>query len=137
MQENPALDPTFLPILYEAPADADWTSERVWRKANPALGDFRSRSRRCEILAARAQEIPAQENTFRRLYLNQWTEQASRWMSLTDWDACQAPIDRAALRGRKCYVGMDLSSTVDLTAMVAVFPRCGRVRRAGGVFRAE
>jgi len=29
---------------------------------------------------------------------------------------------RAALRGRKCYVGMDLSSTKDLTALVAVFP---------------
>jgi phage terminase large subunit-like protein len=29
---------------------------------------------------------------------------------------------RAALKGRACYVGMDLSSTKDLTALVAVFP---------------
>lgn len=29
---------------------------------------------------------------------------------------------RAALRGRKCYVGMDLSSTKDLTALAGVFP---------------
>lgn len=29
---------------------------------------------------------------------------------------------RLALRGRRCYVGMDLSSTKDLTALVAVFP---------------
>lgn len=29
---------------------------------------------------------------------------------------------RRALRGRRCYVGMDLSSTKDLTALVAVFP---------------
>ena len=42
VQENPALDPTFLPIIYEAPIDADWTSRKVWKKANPALGDFRS-----------------------------------------------------------------------------------------------
>jgi phage terminase large subunit-like protein len=121
VQENPALDPTFLPILYEAPIDADWTSQRVWRKANPALGDFRSLEE-MQILAARAKEIPAQENTFRRLYLNQWTEQAARWISLSAWDACQAPIDRAALAGRRCWVGLDLSSTIDLTAMVAVFP---------------
>src|SRR4029077_20846041 len=40
--ETPALDPTCLPVLYEAPVTADWTQERVWRKANPALGDFRS-----------------------------------------------------------------------------------------------
>ncbi len=29
---------------------------------------------------------------------------------------------RARLKGRKCYVGMDLSSTKDLTALAAVFP---------------
>jgi phage terminase large subunit-like protein len=119
--ENPSLDPTFLPILYEAPMEADWTDEKVWKQANPALGDFRSLDE-MRVAAARAKEIPAQENTFRRLYLNQWTEQASRWISLTAWDACRVPIDRAGLRGRRCYIGMDLSSTKDLTALVAVFP---------------
>lgn len=29
---------------------------------------------------------------------------------------------RRALKGRRCFVGMDLSSTTDLTALVAVFP---------------
>lgn len=85
--ENPALDPTFLAILYEAPIDADWTDERVWKKANPALGDFRSLEE-MRVAAARAQEIPAQENVFRRLYLNQWTEQAARWIQMPTWDAC-------------------------------------------------
>ena len=120
VQEKPTLDPTFLPILYEAPIDAEWTDRRVWKKANPALGDFRDREE-MEILAARAQEIPAQENTFRRLYLNQWTEQASRWISMAAWDACQVR-EEARLKGRRCYVGLDLSATTDLTAMVAVFP---------------
>lgn len=87
VKENPTLDPTFLPIIYEAPIDADWTDEKVWKKANPALGDFRSLEE-MRIAAARAKEIPAQENTFRRLYLNQWTEQASRWIPLPAWDAC-------------------------------------------------
>lgn len=119
--ERPSIDPTFLPILYEAPADADWTSEKVWKAANPALGDFRSLEE-MRVMAARAKEIPAQENSFRRLYLNQWTEQASRWISLSAWDACQMPIGRSDLRGRRCYVGMDLSTTKDLTALVAVFP---------------
>jgi phage terminase large subunit-like protein len=119
--ENPTLDPTFLPILFEAPVDADWTDERVWRKANPALGDFRSLEE-MRTAAARAKEIPAQENTFRRLYLNQWTEQAERWISMPAWDACRAQVKRSALLGRKCYLGMDLASTKDLTALVAVFP---------------
>lgn len=118
---TPALDPAFLPVIYEAPDGADWTDEKVWRAANPALGDFRSLDE-MRAACARAQAVPAQENAFRRLYLNQWTEQASRWIALAAWDACRRPIDRAALRGRACYVGLDLSSTTDLTAAVAVFP---------------
>lgn len=119
VQENPALDPTFLPIYFEAPSDADWTDENVWRAANPALGDFRSLDE-MRTAARRAQEIPAQEATFRRLYLNQWTESAQRWIPLAAWDRCK--VARPELAGRTCYVGMDLSSTKDLTAIVAVFP---------------
>lgn len=116
---DPALDPTFLPILYEAPADADWKAEATWRGCNPALDDFRSLDE-MRIMAARAAEIPAQENTFRRLYLNQWTEQSARWLSLDAWDACHAGT--LTFTGRACYVGLDLSTTTDLTAMVGVYP---------------
>ena len=121
VKENADLDPSFLPILYQAPADADWRSERTWRKANPALGDFRSLDD-MRILAKRAAEIPAQENNFRRLYLNQWTEQDQRWIQLAAWDACYAALERSALNRRRCFVGMDLSTTTDLAALVAVFP---------------
>jgi phage terminase large subunit-like protein len=116
---TPDLDPTFLPIIFEAGKDDDWRDERTWHKANPALGDFRSLEE-MRIMAARASEIPAQENTFRRLYLNQWTEQASRWLSLDAWDACKQ--QRAPLAGRSWYVGLDLSTTTDLTAVVGVSP---------------
>jgi phage terminase large subunit-like protein len=121
VREQPTLDPTFLPILYEAPIDADWTDEAVWHAANPALGDFRSLEE-MRILAARAKEIPAQENTFRRLYLNQWTEQAARWISMPAWDACQTTIDWPSRRRRKLYAALDLSSTADLTSLTGVFP---------------
>jgi phage terminase large subunit-like protein len=119
--DAPEIDPTFLPIIWEAPIEADWKDEKVWRKANPALGDFRSLEE-LRSACARAQEIPAQENAFRRLYLNQWTEQDARWIAMDAWLACQASIDGAELLGRKCYVGLDLSTTTDLTAAVAVFP---------------
>jgi phage terminase large subunit-like protein len=121
VQEGVVDDPTFRLFLFEAPKEADWTDEAVWHQCNPALGDFRSLEE-MRIAAQRAKSIPAQENTFRRLYLNQWTEQADRWMPMTEWDACRVEIDRDALAGRRCYVGMDLSATRDLTAIVAVFP---------------
>jgi phage terminase large subunit-like protein len=115
-------DPTFLAVLYEAQKADDWLDETVWMKSNPALGDFRNLEE-MQVAAKRAKEIPAQENAFRRLYLNQWTEQAERWIPMDLWDQCRVELDRTSLRGRRCYIGMDLSSTTDLTALVAVFPR--------------
>lgn len=121
VEQDPSIDPSFLPILFEAPKGADWQDENVWKAANPALGDFRSLEE-MRVAAQRARQIPAQENTFRRLYLNQWTEQAERWIPMALWEACRAPIHWPDYEGRTCYVGMDLSSTTDVTALVAVFP---------------
>lgn len=112
-------DETFLPIIYEAPKEADWLDQKVWADCNPALGDFRSLED-MQILAREAQSMPGAENSFRRLYLNQWTEQETRWLPMHLWDECKSePED---LANRRCYVGMDLSTTRDLTALVAVFP---------------
>lgn len=119
--QDPARDPTFLPLLFEAPVDADWTDETVWQRANPALGDFRSLEE-MRIACQRAKAIPAQQNTFRRLYLNQWTEQDERWIDIATWDRCQGAVDLDSLAGRECYAGLDLASTEDFTALVLVFP---------------
>jgi len=113
-------DPTFLPILFEAPKNANWLDEKVWKRANPALGDFRSLDE-MRVMAARAKAIPAQENTFRRLYLNQWTEQSERWIDMDAWDKSAGLVELEDLRGRPCYAGLDLSSRTDLTACVLVF----------------
>jgi phage terminase large subunit-like protein len=114
-------DPSFFAYIRAAPEDADWTDEAVWRAANPALGDFRSLDE-MRALAERARQVPALENAFRRLYLCQWTASETRWLALDRWDACAGAVDRAALRGRDCYAGLDLASTTDLAALVLVFP---------------
>ena len=76
-----------------------------------------------ETAARKAQEMPSYENTFRRLYLNEWTQQVDRWISLALWDENGAQvIDEVALAGRTCYGGLDLGAVSDLTAWVLVFP---------------
>src|SRR5580765_4294900 len=98
---DPSLDPTFLPILYEAPMDADWTDEAVWHACNPALGDFRSLEE-MRILCERAKLIPAQENTFRRLYLILWAPANTAYFARDKWDGCRTASD-AELVGAPCY----------------------------------
>lgn len=114
-------DPTFYPVIYGAPPDADWTDENVWRKANPSIGitvDIEKIRNACES----AKQNPAEENLFRQLRLNQWVKQSVRWMPMEKWNACDFKIDEKSLEGRVCYGGLDLSSTTDITAFVLVFP---------------
>jgi phage terminase large subunit-like protein len=99
----------------------DWQDEATWVKANPNLrvskkiDDLR---RKC----ARAIEMPSAQNSFMRLELNIWTQSETKWMPIEHWRQCGLPLDYSALSGRKCYAGLDLSSTLDLTAFVLVFP---------------
>lgn len=119
-------DPTTLVVIFAADPEDDWTDEAVWMKANPNLGI----SPKLEYLRAecrKAQDSPRLENDFRRYHLNMWTEQVVRWLSLVRWDACAPAADAwktypAALRGRRCFGGLDLSSVSDLTALLWVFP---------------
>ena len=113
-------DPTFLPAIYAAPTEADWQKEDTWRLANPNLGvsvnlDF------LRSECARAVEMPAYENTFRQLYLNQWTEQDTRWLRMDHWAQGNVPCP-VPLEGRECWAGLDLATTFDTTAFVLLFP---------------
>jgi phage terminase large subunit-like protein len=115
-------DPSFLPIIYAAPEDADPWAEATWRACNPALGDFRSLEE-FRVAARQAREVPGREASFKKLYLNQWgTHAETRWLDMSSWDACGEPVDPEALRGQPCIVGVDLSNNIDLSAVVAIFP---------------
>lgn len=119
----PDSDPSFLGVIFAADPEDDWTSQKIWRKANPNLGV----SVKLDFLAAEcaeAQRVPAYENTFKRLHLNLWTEQETRWMPVALWDKCgeQARASIADFKGRRCFGGLDLSSTDDMTSLALVFP---------------
>jgi len=118
VREGIIQDPAFMPVIYEANQEADWTEPETWEQANPNLGKSINVSfleRECE----RAQESPAFEATFKRLYLNIWTESESPWLQMAKFDSCVSELPD--LTGRPCYGGLDLASTQDLSAFVLVF----------------
>ena len=114
-------DSTFYPVIYGAGTDEDWTDPKVWKKANPSLGETIGMDK-VKAACDSARQNPGEENSFRQLRLNQWVKQAVRWMPMDKWDACAIPVNAEDLEGRICYGGLDLSSTSDLTAFVLVFP---------------
>jgi phage terminase large subunit-like protein len=114
-------DPAFFPVIYTAPDDADPWDESVWHACNPALGDFRSLEE-MRSAASQAKRMPAREAPFRLLYLNQRVTAELPLIPRAEWEACAGNIDPQDLRGRPCYAGLDLGSTMDLTALVLFFP---------------
>lgn len=115
-------DPYWYVKIYGAPEDADIWDENLWFQVNPSLGHTISiESVRQEALTARNSE--AAERLFRWLRLNQWIAlKRVGWQPLTLWDQTVGKWSRADLVGKKCYPGLDLSSTTDLTGAVLLFP---------------
>lgn len=114
-------DPAFHLTFYGAEAEDNPWSPDTWAKANPALGDFRSLSD-VKRQAAQAQRMPSAEHSFRNLILNQRVSAHVRFLAKAEWDANGAAPNLAALKGRVCFGGLDLSVSRDLTAFVLVFP---------------
>lgn len=119
-------DDTWFGVIFTLDQDDDgelddWEDEGNWIKANPNLGvskkwdDMRRKARK-------AKETPAALNAFLRKELDVWTQAEVRWISREHWDQCDAPVRGDQLAGRMCYGGLDLSSKIDITAWVLVFP---------------
>lgn len=111
-------DPYFLPLIYELGEDEDWEDRENWKRVNPNYGRSVS-PEYLEEAYRRAKEVPAYENTFRNLHLNQWVQQSVRWLPMDKWDACDGALPD--LDGADCWGGLDLASTQDITAMSLVF----------------
>ena len=108
--------------LIAAPDDGDDPGDpTTWRKANPSLGVT---IREDELAAEyeRAKDSPARMQNFRRLRLNQWTSKVSRWIDYDRWAACPTRPPVEQLLGCEAYGGLDLSTSLDLTAFVIQFP---------------
>jgi phage terminase large subunit-like protein len=115
------VDPSFHLTLYTAPPEDNPWKLAAWKKANPALGDFRSLED-VKRLALQAQRMPAAEMSFRNLILNQRCDATAQFIGAAAWKLCGEPVpNNGELKGRPCYAGLDLAATKDMTALVLAF----------------
>ena len=114
-------DETYFAFMSTLDEGDDWKSPAAWVKANPNLGVSlyeETIKNECEHAIA----VPGAQNAFRRLHLNEWTEQADRWLSIEQWDEAEPGPSPDDLEGEACYAGMDLASTTDIAAFELWFP---------------
>lgn len=119
--KNPDNDPRFYPLIYRAPKGADIFAKKTWLIANPSMPDIK-RIDYMEEMAAEAKFSIIAMDEFMRLDLNIPTHAIKKWIPADKWELCGEDFDIELLRGRKCFVAADLSSTTDYSAVALFFP---------------
>ncbi|NIO43332.1 MAG: terminase large subunit [Burkholderiales bacterium] len=118
IRDGEITDKSFLPVIFEAGKEDDWTKVKTWKKANPNYGvsvsvDYFKRQ------FQKARDMPAFEFIFKRLHLNIRTDTVAKFLNMDSWRA--AP--RAYIEpGFELWGGLDMSSRQDLTAFVLAAP---------------
>jgi phage terminase large subunit-like protein len=111
-------DPHTVCHVYAADPDCDLMDKKQWKKANPALGLFRS-AKDLEEQLKQASRIPTMESSVRNLLLNQRISLENIWISPSLWKSNSSAADPEMLKTGEVHLGLDLSRTDDLTACVA------------------
>ena len=112
------IEPSFLPIIFEAPADCDWQDEQIWHAVNPGLVHGYPDLELLRQLAREARERPADRAAFLQFHLGIRQEHSTApFVDMHVYDEGSAPIDLETLVGRRCVLAVDMSSTTDLTAV--------------------
>lgn len=103
--------------------DAYLYDESVWIKANPSLDEagipgYDYIKKQIE----NSKSMASQRALVKRLNFCIWTEAENPWISSEMWNPCRDDnFNEELLEDRRCWGGLDLSGTRDLTAFTLVF----------------
>jgi len=110
-------------MLYTPDEGDAWDDPATWAKVNPNLGVSLSRT----YMENECAEAKLRGGTYLAAFLtknlNMWVDAPTVWIGDEDVQACSSPFDQGKLRGEECYVGIDLASKTDITAIAMWFPK--------------
>ncbi|MBO7732281.1 MAG: terminase large subunit [Methanobrevibacter sp.] len=118
-------DDSFFPYLFCMDPDDDWKDENNWVKANPSLDVIVSR----DFLR---QQVQLAENDTSQLSLiktknfNIWTSTMDTWIPGEKVAKVMKKVNLEDLKGNVAYIGIDLASVSDLTALSIMIPFEGK-----------
>lgn len=121
MLEGVLVIPDLWAILYGKDVEDDWTSDVALQKANPNMdvsisGEFLQARLRDAKMSATKQAV------FRTKHLNEWVGAKNAWLNMGKWLTApnRKPLDE--LKNRPCYIGLDLATKIDMSALILLFP---------------
>jgi len=115
-------DESFFSIIYAPDDDDDWKDSKNWIKSNPNL-DITVNSNFLERQVQQAINSPNDEVGVKTKNFNIWCDSASVWIPDNYVISSSKKLNIEDFKGENCYVGVDLASNVDLTAVSYLFVR--------------
>ncbi len=110
----------FIARIDKADRETVFENEACWQKSLPALGEtFPIENIRETVNSAKLR--PSTKSSTKRLYFGIDSAAADFWISEEKWTAVQGIVEARAMRGRKCWLSLDLSQKNDLTAVTATW----------------
>lgn len=112
---------SLFPLIYTLDKDDDWQDNSTWGKANPCLGTSVIMDKLLEEYNS-CIGVPELEYSFKTKNLNMWVNSPDGWVDLEVVKAnSKGVITDDDLEGRKCYGGLDIGTSDDLTAFALLF----------------
>jgi phage terminase large subunit-like protein len=128
-------DHSYFGMIYSLDEEAEYQDETKWIKANPNLGvSVFADELRAQV--ARAENLNSTKTEMLTKRFNIWCQGDQQWIKPESWRKC-GKFDIEEVRGRPCYVGLDLSSSKDITAIGMVFPTKDGIRVSGRYYIPE
>lgn len=116
VQAGAIIDPTFLPIIFEANRDDPWDDEAIWGTVLPGLAYGYPDLVSLRQMAAEARERPGDRAAFEQFFLGiRQDNSLSPFVDMRVYDEGA----RAVPDGMPAWLAVDMSTTTDLTAVVA------------------
>ena len=118
ISKNRELDPTYLPVIYEAGEDDDPFDRQTWLKANPGIESGFIDEQIIASEASAAQRDPTQLHSFKVYRCALWAQAGHGFLDMTQWDLGAGEMPSVEfLETLPCFMGLDMSATNDLTSV--------------------
>lgn len=118
--EGDAEDESYFGIIYTLDSEKEYEQERHWIKANPNLGiSVDLEELRAQVKRSKAINSTLTETLTKRF--NIWCQGEQQWIKRQSWLKCAGELDTKPQDD--LIIGLDLSSSNDLTAIGMLFPR--------------
>lgn len=114
-------DDSYWVVIYESDPMLDIYDPATWAIANPLYHYSENLREDIAKKAIQAKNDPANENSFRRLNLGQWTSSETKWIKTEYWTSLTGNVTREQFDGDLTWLGLDLSSTSDLTSLMELY----------------